>query len=108
MGSLLNRQIPVRTWTERDGGDRTGGPAFTRTVTDIVTAWTENPLGAGPDRQMRAGRIQRDRPRDAVPDLLLLNEIWQLPKLMSKTRGGRASGHEATGIEISAWRCGCS
>jgi hypothetical protein len=56
-GSLLKSQIPVRTWADwddarpgfveidlvwHDGGDRGGGHAFTLTVTDIATGWTEN------------------------------------------------------------------
>ena len=56
-GSLLKSQIPVRTWAEwdeavpgfveidlvfHDGGLRGGGHAFTLTVTDIATGWTEN------------------------------------------------------------------
>jgi Integrase core domain len=56
-GSLLKSQIPVRTWAEwdnarpgfveidlvwHDGGNRGAGHAFTLTVTDIATGWTEN------------------------------------------------------------------
>jgi hypothetical protein len=56
-GSLLKSHIPVRTWAEwddavpgfveidtvfHDGGNRGGGHAFTLTVTDIATGWTEN------------------------------------------------------------------
>lgn len=56
-GSLLKSQIPVRTWAEwddavpgfveidtvfHDGGNRGGGHAFSLTVTDIATGWTEN------------------------------------------------------------------
>ena len=56
-GSLLKSQISVRTWAEwddavpgfveidtvfHDGGIRGGGHAFTLTVTDITTGWTEN------------------------------------------------------------------
>ncbi|WP_026255862.1 DDE-type integrase/transposase/recombinase [Mycobacterium sp. 155] len=56
-GSLLKSQIPIRTWAEwddavpgfveidtvfHDGGSRGGGHAFTLTVTDIATGWTEN------------------------------------------------------------------
>ena len=56
-GSLLKSQIPVRTWAEwddarpgfveidlvwHDGGNRDAGHAFTLTVTDIATGWTEN------------------------------------------------------------------
>jgi hypothetical protein len=56
-GSLLRSQIPVRTWTDwddarpgfveidlvsHDGGNPIGPFAFTLTVTDIATGWTEN------------------------------------------------------------------
>jgi hypothetical protein len=56
-GSLLKSQITVRTWAEwddvvpgfveidtvfHDGGNRGGGHAFTLTVTDIATGWTES------------------------------------------------------------------
>lgn len=56
-GSLLKSQIPVRTWAEwddaipgfveiglvwHDGGNPRGPHAFTLTVTDIATGWTEN------------------------------------------------------------------
>jgi hypothetical protein len=56
-GSLLRSQIPVRTWADwddakpgfveidlvsHDGGNSIGPFAFTLTVTDIATGWTEN------------------------------------------------------------------
>jgi len=56
-GSLLKSQIPVRTWAQwndavpgfveidtvfHDGGHRGGGHAFTLTVTDIATGWTQS------------------------------------------------------------------
>lgn len=56
-GSLLKSQIPIRTWADwdddrpgfveidlvgHDGGNLRGEHAFTLTVTDIVTGWTEN------------------------------------------------------------------
>ena len=56
-GSLLKSQIPMRTWADwddatpgfveidlvcHDGGSLTGPHAFTLTVTDIATGWTEN------------------------------------------------------------------
>ena len=56
-GSLLKSQIPVRTWADwddavpgfveidtvfHDGGHRGGGHAFSLTVTDIATGWTES------------------------------------------------------------------
>jgi hypothetical protein len=56
-GSLLKSQIPVRTWADwddarpgfvevdlvcHDGGNLAGPHAFTLTVTDIATGWTEN------------------------------------------------------------------
>ena len=55
--SLLKSQIPVRTWADwdearpgfvevdlvgHDGGNPAGPHAFTLTVTDIATGWTEN------------------------------------------------------------------
>jgi hypothetical protein len=56
-GSLLKSQIPVRTWADwddarpgfveidlvfHDGGNLAGSHAFTLTVTDVATGWTEN------------------------------------------------------------------
>ncbi|ORV91526.1 integrase catalytic domain-containing protein [Mycolicibacterium iranicum] len=56
-GSLLKSQIPVRTWADwddarpgfveidlvsHDGGNSAGAFAFTLTVTDVATGWTEN------------------------------------------------------------------
>jgi hypothetical protein len=56
-GSLLKSQIPIRTWADwddakpgfvevdlvsHDGGNAIGPFAFTLTVTDIATGWTEN------------------------------------------------------------------
>ena len=56
-GSLLKSQIPIRTWADwddarpgfveidlvgHDGGNAAGEYAFTLTVTDIATGWTEN------------------------------------------------------------------
>ncbi|BBY91662.1 hypothetical protein MGALJ_13310 [Mycobacterium gallinarum] len=65
-GSILKSQIPVRTWAEwddavpgfveidtvfHDGGSRGGGHAFTLTVTDIATGWTES--HSLPDRAVK-------------------------------------------------------
>lgn len=56
-GSLLKAQIPIRTWRDwddtrpgfveidlvaHDGGNAAGDHAYTLTVTDIATGWTEN------------------------------------------------------------------
>jgi hypothetical protein len=56
-GTLLKSQIPVRTWADwddavpgfveidlvsHDGGNAAGEHAWTLTVTDIATGWTEN------------------------------------------------------------------
>src|SRR3984893_5753963 len=56
-GSLLRSQIPIRTWADwddakpgfveidlvsHDGGNPIGPFAFTLTVTDVATGWTEN------------------------------------------------------------------
>src|SRR5882757_3604975 len=176
-GSLLKSQIPVRTWADwddaqpgfveidlvsHDGGNPIGPYAFTLTVTDIATGWTENRsvpskevncvlaafesiankmpfpiLGVDSDNgaefinvylfiwcRNREITFTRARPTnkndgchveqknwavvrtvvgyhryDTAPELLLLNEIWQLQsqltnyfhpqqKLLSKVRDG--------------------
>jgi transposase InsO family protein len=65
-GSMLKSQIAVRTWAQwddavpgfveidtvfHDGGNRGGGHAFTLTVTDIATGWTES--RSMPDRMAK-------------------------------------------------------
>jgi hypothetical protein len=176
-GSLLRSQIPVRTWADwddakpgfveidlvsHDGGNTIGPFAFTLTVTDVATGWTENRsvpskeakcvlsalesiankmpfpiLGVDSDNgaefinvylflwcRNRKITFTRARPTnkndgchveqknwavvrtvvgyhryDTAPELLLLNEIWQLQsqltnyfypqqKLISKVRDG--------------------
>ncbi len=78
-GSLLKSQIPIRTWADwddavpgfveidlvaHDGGNAAGEHAWTLTVTDIATGWTEQRSV----RQMGAGSLGRRREGDAVPD----------------------------------------
>jgi hypothetical protein len=72
-GSLLKSQIPVRTWADwddarpgfvevdlvgHDGGNPAGPHAFTLTVTDIATGWTENRSVPDKTAKMRPGRTQ--------------------------------------------------
>lgn len=79
-GSLLKSQIPVRTWSEwddarpgfveidlvfHDGGIRGGGHAFTLTVTDIATGWTEN--RSIPDRSAKCVLAALNEIARAVP-----------------------------------------
>lgn len=79
-GSLLKSQIPVRTWAEwdeavpgfveidlvfHDGGLRGGGHAFTLTVTDIATGWTEN--RSMPDRTAKCVLAALDEVARAMP-----------------------------------------
>ena len=78
-GSLLKSQIPVRTWAEWDeavpgfveidlvfqGGLRGGGHAFTLTVTDIATGWTEN--RSMPDRTAKCVLAALDEVARAMP-----------------------------------------
>ena len=176
-GSLLRSQIPVRTWADwddarpgfveidlvsHDGGNPLGPFAFTLTVTDVATGWTENRSVPSKDAKCVLGALEsiankmpfpilgvdsdngaefinvylflwcrkreitftRARPTnkndgchveqknwavvrtvvgyhryDTAPELLLLNEIWQLQsqltnffypqqKLVSKVRDG--------------------
>ena len=82
-GSLLKSQIPIRTWADWDdavpgfveidlvgheGGNAAGEHAYTLTVTDIATGWTEN-------------RSVRNKARKWV--LAALDEI---AKIMSRSR----------------------
>ena len=176
-GSLLRSQIPVRTWADwddakpgfveidlvsHDGGNPLGPFAFTLTVTDVATGWTENRSVPSKDAKCVLGALEsiankmpfpilgvdsdngaefinvylflwcrkreitftRARPTnkndgchveqknwavvrtvvgyhryDTAPELLLINEIWQLQsqltnffypqqKLVSKVRDG--------------------
>jgi transposase InsO family protein len=79
-GSLLKGQIPVRTWAEwddarpgfveidtvfHDGGNRGGGHAFTLTVTDIATGWTES--RSLPDRTAKNILAALNRVAAAMP-----------------------------------------
>ena len=83
-GSLLKSQIPVRTWAEwddarpgfveidlvwHDGGNRGGGHAFTLTVTDIATGWTENRSVPGKEAKCVLAALNDIAAQDAVPDL---------------------------------------
>ena len=69
----MKSQIPVRTWADwddaqpgfveidlvcHDGGNPSGRIAFTLTVTDIATGWTENRSVPNKDRQVRPGRTR--------------------------------------------------
>ena len=82
-GSLLKSQIPVRTWADwddarpgfveidlvsHDGGNPTGPFAFTLTVTDIATGWTENRSVPSKAAKCVLARTQGHRLQDAVPD----------------------------------------
>lgn len=79
-GSLIKSQIPVRTWAEwddavpgfveidtvfHDGGNRGGGHAFTLTVTDIATGWTES--RSIPDRAAKQVLAALDHIAAAMP-----------------------------------------
>ncbi len=81
-GSLLRSQIPIRTWADwddakpgfveidlvsHDGGNTIGPFAFTLTVTDIATGWTEN--RSVPTKEAKCVlRASKHRQQDAVPD----------------------------------------
>ena len=81
-GSLLKSQIPIRTWAEWDdavpgfveidlvgheGGNAAGEHAYTLTVTDIATGWTENRTVPQQGPQVGARGARRDRRDHAVP-----------------------------------------
>jgi hypothetical protein len=119
-GSLLKSQIPIRTWAQWDdavpgfveidlvgheGGNAEGEHAYTLTVTDIATGWTENRsvqnkaqkwvvaalqdiakimpfplLGVDSDNGSEFMGYHR---YDTPAELLLLNKIWVLQSLMT-------------------------
>lgn len=79
-GSILKSQIPLRTWADwddarpgfveidtvfHDGGNRGGGHAFTLTVTDIATGWTES--RSLPDRTAKHVLAGLNRVAAAMP-----------------------------------------
>jgi hypothetical protein len=79
-GSLLKSQIPVRTWAQwddarpgfveidlvgHDGGTLTGSHAFTLTVTDIATGWTEN--RSVPDKSAKCVRAALEKVAARMP-----------------------------------------
>ena len=81
-GSLLKSQIPVRTWADcdddrpgfvevdlvaHDGGNPAGPHAFTLTVTDIATGWTENRTVPSKARQGVVAALTDVAFNDAVP-----------------------------------------
>ena len=72
-GSLLRSQIPVRTWADwddakpgfveidlvsHDGGNPLGPFAFTLTVTDVATGWTENRSVPSKDAKCVLGALE--------------------------------------------------
>src|SRR6201993_1938070 len=79
-GSLLRSQIPVRTWADwddakpgfveidlvsHDGGNTIGPFAFTLTVTDIATGWTEN--RSVPTKEAKCVLAALERIADKMP-----------------------------------------
>ncbi|MGH7867272.1 MAG: hypothetical protein ACREP9_06460 [Candidatus Dormibacteraceae bacterium] len=78
----MKSQIPIRTWAQWDdavpgfveidlvghqGGNAVGDHAYTLTVTDIATGWTENRSVANKARKLGHHRVGGDRCRHAVP-----------------------------------------
>jgi hypothetical protein len=81
-GSLLKDAIPIRTWAAWDdaapgfveidlvgheGGNAIGEHAYTLTVTDIATGWTQEPIGGQQGREVGRGGVGGDREDHAVP-----------------------------------------
>ncbi len=82
-GSLLKSQIPIRTWADWDdaapgfveidlvgheGGNAAGEHAYTLTVTDIATGWTENRSVPNKARKWVLAALDEIAADDAVPD----------------------------------------
>ena len=82
-GSLLKSQIPIRTWADWDdavpgfveidlvgheGGNAAGEHAYTLTVTDIATGWTENRSVRNKARKWVLAALDDIARAHAVPD----------------------------------------
>ena len=82
-GSLLKSQIPIRTWADWDdavpgfveidlvgheGGNADGEHAYTLTVTDIATGWTENRSVRNKARKWVLAALDEIAADHAVPD----------------------------------------
>ena len=82
-GSLLKSQIPIRTWADwddavpgfveidlvgHDGGNAAGEHAYTLTVTDIATGWTENRSVRNKARRWVLAALDEIAKVHAVPD----------------------------------------
>ncbi|MGC0274236.1 hypothetical protein ACO0LV_14725 [Pseudactinotalea sp. Z1739] len=87
-GSLLRNQIPIRTWAQWDdaipgfveidlvgheGGNALGERAYTLTVTDIATGWTECPASSSWQR-FGLGKVGDEGVGEAEVDL-----EWAVP-----------------------------
>jgi hypothetical protein len=128
-GSLLKSQIPVRTWAEwddavpgfveidtvfHDGGHRGGGHAFTLTVTDIATGWTEN--RSLPDRAAKTVLAALNHIAAAMPFAILgvdcdngsefINEdllAWCQDRRITFTRSRPGNKNDGCHVEQKNW-----
>jgi hypothetical protein len=128
-GSLLKNQIPVHTWAEwddavpgfvevdlvwHDGGNRAGGHAFTLTLTDIATGWTEN--RSVPDKTAKCVlaafndiartmpfpilRVDCDNGSEFINDLLLQ---WCQGRQITFTRARPGNKNDGCHVEQKNW-----
>ena len=128
-GSLLKGQIPVRTWAEwddsrpgfveidlvcHDGGNPAGPHAFTLTVTDIATGWTEN--RSVPDKTAKCVRIALDDIAAKMPFPILgvdsdngsefINDHllqWCTRRQITFTRARPANKNDGCHVEQKNW-----
>ena len=128
-GSLLKSQIPVRTWADwddarpgfveidlvgHDGGNPAGPHAFTLTVTDIATGWTEN--RSIPDKTAKCVLaalndiarkmpfpilgVDSDNGSEFINDLLLQ---WCQGRQITFTRARPANKNDGCHVEQKNW-----
>jgi hypothetical protein len=128
-GSLLKSQIPVRTWADwddarpgfveidlvgHDGGNPAGPHAFTLTVTDIATGWTEN--RSVPDKTAKCVLaalndiarkmpfpilgVDSDNGSEFINDLLLQ---WRQGRQITFTRARPANKNDGCHVEQKNW-----
>ncbi len=128
-GSLLKSQIPVRTWADwddarpgfveidlvgHDGGNPAGPHAFTLTVTDFATGWTEN--RSVPDKTAKCVLaalndiarkmpfpilgVDSDNGSEFINDLLLQ---WCQGRQITFTRARPANKNDGCHVEQKNW-----
>ena len=128
-GSLLKSQIPVRTWADwddarpgfveidlvcHDGGNVSGEHAFTLTVTDIATGWTENRSVANKTAKTVLAALEKIAARMPFPILGVDSDngsefinaylyLWCRKRKITFTRSRPSNKNDGCHVEQKNW-----